>query len=261
MTGKTAVVFSCAHSDPGVSNERFSWLGKLLYDIKPDYVVDLGDGADMRSLNSFDTKKPTAIIAQSYERDIDCYNDAQERIRWEFVKNKRKRPAFFGFEGNHENRIKTAIDADPRLHGVKYGVSFSHLNTNKWFDEYHEYHNKAPKIHNYDGVDYAHFITAGNFGKPMSGVHHAYGLIQNRYRSCTVGHTHKRDVYFKDGAGARGAIGLVAGCYKGSEEDWAGQANKDWWKGVIIKRNISDGVYDLSFRSLEEIRREYGGDQ
>ena len=254
---KTAVVWSCAHADPGVSNERFSWLSKFLYDIKPDYVVDLGDGADMRSLNSFDTRKPEAVVSQSYERDISCYNDSQERIRHEFVKNKRKRPAFFGFEGNHEHRIKTAISFDPRLEGKKFGISFSHLNTNRWFDEYHEYHNGAPKIHNYDGVDYAHFITAGNFGRPMAGMHHAFALIQNRYRSAIVGHTHKRDVYFKDGVGSKGAIGLVAGCYKGADESWAGQANNDWWKGVVVLRDVDDGFFDPQFVSLSVLRRTY----
>ena len=101
-------------------------------------------------------------------------------------------------------------------------------------------------------------MGAGNFGRALSGVHHAYGLIQNRYRSCTVGHSHKRDMYFKDGAGAGGAIGLVAGCFKGAKEDWAGQANNDWWKGVVVKRAISDGVYEPQFVSLQTLRREYG---
>ena len=51
---KTAIVFSCAHADPSVGNERFDWLGELIYDVNPNYVIDLGDGADMRSLNTFD---------------------------------------------------------------------------------------------------------------------------------------------------------------------------------------------------------------
>ena len=74
--GKTAVVLTCAHADPEASNERFTWLGDLIEDIKPDYVVDLGDGADMRSLNSYDTRYPQAIVAQSYQQDIDSYNEA-----------------------------------------------------------------------------------------------------------------------------------------------------------------------------------------
>ena len=84
MTKRTVVVFSCAHSDPGVNNERFDWLGRFLYDLKPDMVIDLGDGADLRSLNTYDTRYPQAIVSQNYEKDIDTYNDAQERLRHPF---------------------------------------------------------------------------------------------------------------------------------------------------------------------------------
>src|SRR6056300_1260603 len=92
MAGKTVVVFSCAHVDPSVSNERFNWLGEFLYDLKPDYVVDLGDGADMRSLNTFDTRYPEAIVSQSYEADIDCYNEAMDRMRKKPSLRKYKKP-------------------------------------------------------------------------------------------------------------------------------------------------------------------------
>ena len=252
---KTAVVFSCAHCDPSVSNDRFSLLGDFLYDIKPDYVVDLGDGADMRSLNTFDTRSPESIVSQSYEADIEQYNEAQDRLRWKFRHHKRKRPAFYGFEGNHENRIKKALKSDPRLEGSKYGISFSHLQTSHWFDEYHEYHNSAPAIKDYDGVSYAHFFSAGNFGTAMSGMHHANSLLANRFKSSTCGHSHKRDLKFKDAAGA---IGLVAGCFKGADEAWAGQANLDWWSGVVVKREIHNGFYEPEFISLASLQKEYG---
>ncbi len=256
--GSTAVVFSCGHTDPDVSNERFDWLGELIYDVRPDYVIDLGDGADMRSLNSYDTRYPEAIVSQSYQDDIEHYNEAMSRLREKPSVRKYKRPFWVGFEGNHENRIKTAVKHDPRVEGERYGVSFKHLQTDRWFDEYHEYTNSAPTIHNYDGVDYAHYVGAGNFGRAISGVHHAYGLLQKRYRSCTVGHSHKRDLYFKDDVGSNGAIGAVIGCYKGAEEGWAGQSNKEWFKGVLIKRNICDGLYEPQFVSLETLRRTYG---
>ena len=256
--GSTAVVFSCGHTDPDVSNERFDWLGELIYDVRPDYVIDLGDGADMRSLNSYDTRYPEAIVSQSYQDDIEHYNEAMSRLREKPSVRKYKRPFWVGFEGNHENRIKTAVKHDPRIEGDRYGVSFKHLQTDHWFDEYHEYTNSAPTIHNYDGVDYAHYVGAGNFGRAISGVHHAYGLLQKRYRSCTVGHSHKRDLYFKDDVGSNGAIGAVIGCYKGAEEGWAGQSNKEWFKGVLIKRNICDGLYEPQFISLETLRWTYG---
>jgi hypothetical protein len=212
----------------------------------------------MRSLNSYDTRYPEAIVSQSYQDDIEHYNEAMSRLREKPSVRKYKRPFWVGFEGNHENRIKTAVKHDPRVEGERYGVSFKHLQTDHWFDEYHEYTNSAPTIHNYDGVDYAHYVGAGNFGRAISGVHHAYGLLQKRYRSCTVGHSHKRDLYFKDDVGSNGAIGAVIGCYKGAEEGWAGQSNKEWFKGVLIKRNICDGLYEPQFVSLETLRRTYG---
>ena len=257
--GKTVVVFSCAHVDPSVNNERFNWLGEFLYDLKPDYVVDLGDGADMRSLNTFDpSRSPEAIVSQNYEADINQYNDAQERLRWKFRHHKRKRPNYFGFEGNHEQRIKRAIKTDPRLEGSKYGISFSHLQTKHWFDEYHEYEHGAPSIADYDGVSYAHFFSSGNFGTAMSGMHHANGLLAHRHHSSTCGHSHKRDLKFKDASHPNGVIGLVAGCYKGAAEGWAGQANKEWWSGVVVKREVSGGMYEPQFVSMATLKGMYG---
>lgn len=255
---KTAVVLTCAHSDPSIPNNRFDWLGEFLYDVRPDYVIDLGDGADLKSLNSFDTRYPQAIVAQNYESDINHYNDAMDRMRRKFRTMKKKRPAFFGFEGNHENRIKKAIANDPRLEGATYGISFSHLQTDVWFDEYHQYNNSAPAIFDYDGVSYAHYIASGNYGTAMSGLHHAYGLVQKRHCSTTVGHSHKRSLFFKDDAHPHPTIGLVAGCFKGGEEGWAGQSNMEWWKGVIVKRNVQNGYYEPEFVSLGRLRDVYG---
>lgn len=254
---RTAVVYTCAHADPGVSNERFDWLGKFIYDLKPDYVIDLGDGADMRSLNTYDERYPKQIVAQNYEKDIESYNDSQERLRHPFRYHRKKRPYWIGFEGNHENRIKKAIAHDPRLEGDKYGVSFGHLQTGTYFDEYHEYANSAPSIADYDGVSYSHYFSSGNFGSAISGIHHAYTLLQHRNFSSTCGHSHKRGVYFKDGAHPKGLIGLVAGCYKGAEEGWAGQANKDWWKGIVVKREIDNGTYEPEFVSINQLRNMY----
>ncbi|PHS02808.1 MAG: hypothetical protein COA78_20415 [Blastopirellula sp.] len=255
MSGKTAVVYTCSHSDPKVSNVRAEWMGALIYDIRPDYVVDLGDSADMRSLNSYDTRRPEKIVAQNYGADIRTHLDFQEKIRWKFKKNRKKRPAFFGFEGNHEQRISKAVADDPRLNDDEYGISVSHLQTNHFFDEYHPYEYGAPAIHNYDGVDYAHYIGSGNFGRAISGEHHAYNLLKKRMTSVTVGHSHKRNIYFRDDAKA---IGLVAGCTKGAPEDWAGQANKEWWSGVIIKRGVDNGLYEPEFVSMKRLEEVYG---
>lgn len=258
MSNKTAIVWTCGHADPSVSNRRFDYLGQLIEDIKPDYTVDLGDGADMRSLNTFDTRNPQALVAQSYQADVEAYNESQDILWGRFREKKKKRPFRIGFEGNHDHRIKRAIAFDPRLEGDKYGISFKHLQTDYWFDDYHEYFNSAPAIADYDGVSYAHYFSAGNFGTAVSGIHHPYVLLQNRNHSSTCGHSHKRGIYFKDGSHPRGIIGLVAGNFKGADEDWAGQSNLAWWSGVVIKREIDNGVYEPQFISLAALEKEYG---
>ena len=129
---KDILVFSCAHTDPSVGNERFDWLGKFIADVKPDIVIDLGDGADMGSLNSFDTRYPQAVVMQNYGDDINHYNEAMDRLRRPYKKLKRKKLHWVGFEGNHENRIKKAIAESPRNEdrtGQGYGISFGHLQT------------------------------------------------------------------------------------------------------------------------------------
>ena len=258
MSGKTAIVFTCAHTDPSVPNDRFDWLGSLIEDVRPDYVVDLGDTIDLKSLNSYDTRYPQAIVSQNYERDIEHHQEAMDRIWGRYKISKKKRPYRIGFEGNHENRLKKALAHDPRIEGGKYGISFSHLATDYWYDDYHEYSNSAPSIFDYDGVSYSHYFSSGNYGTATSGTHHAYTILQNRNHSSTCGHSHKRSVYFKDGAHPTGLIGLVAGCFKGGQESWAGQSNNDWWKGVVVKRNIENGMYDPEFISMERLRAEYG---
>jgi len=252
---KTAVVFSCAHADPSISNERFSWVGEFLYDLRPELVLDLGDGADMRSLNTYDERNPKRVVAQSYQGDVESYNDSQERLRWKFRHAKKKKPYWIGFEGNHEYRIQKALAHDPRLEGEKYGVSFRHLQTEEWFDQYHGYENGAPSIARYCGVDFAHFFSSGNYGSATSGIHHAYTIINNRHNSSVCGHSHKRDLYFKDGAGS---IGMVVGCLKGGKESWAGQANNEWWHGLVVMRDIEGGVFEPEFVSLKQIREMYG---
>ena len=258
MTGKTAIVWSCAHAKPEVSNERFNWLANLIYDIKPDYCIDLGDAGDFCSLNSFDTNNPQAIVSQSYEADVESYNDSQERLRHPFRYHKRKRPYWIGFKGNHEFRIDKAIAHDPRLEGQKYGISPRHLQTDHWFNEYHGYVNSAPALVDYDGVLYGHYLSANKPTVGIAGIHAAYSLISKTKCSITVGHSHKYSYHFDGGARPRPIIGHVIGCYKGEEEHWAGHANHEWRTGVVIKREIDNGVYDHTWVSMKSLRREYG---
>ncbi len=255
---KTHVVVTCCHATPGVSNERFDWLGALLYDIKPEVFVNLGDFFDMKSLNTYDTRYPQMIVSQSYQADIEVGLDAQERLWAKFKRNKKGMPYRIGIAGNHEYRLNKAIAHDPRLDGDKFGISLSHYQTDQCYDEYYDYVNSAPARVVLDGVCYSHYIGAGNYGNAISGKRHAYALVEHMAHSVTVGHSHKLDYYVKANALPSAVHGLVAGNFKGAPEKWAGHANYEWRSGVVVKRYVENGDYDLQWISLNALQKEYG---
>jgi hypothetical protein len=159
---------------------------------------------------------------------------------------------------NHEHRIKRAIDIDPQLEGSKFGLSFKDLELDKWYDDVVEYNGGTPGIISIDGVSYAHYFISGIMGRAIGGEHHAYSLLQKQYSSCTQGHSHLADLAVRTGVGGRKIIGLVAGVYQDYHSGWAGESNSLWWRGVVVKRFVEDGIYDPQFVSIESLRKTYG---
>jgi hypothetical protein len=45
--------------------------------------------------------------------------------------------------------------------------------------------------------------------------------------------------------------------YQDYKSEWAGEVNKLWWRGVVIKRNVENGAYDPEWVSIERLKREY----
>ena len=48
----THLIIPDGHTHPDYNNDRFTWLGKLIVDLQPEVVVNIGDMADMASLCS-----------------------------------------------------------------------------------------------------------------------------------------------------------------------------------------------------------------
>lgn len=254
---RTHLVFSCAHSDPSVGNDRFDWLGAFIYDVKPDVVVDLGDFDDMRSLNSYDSRYPLSVVSQSYESDILTGQDARDRLWHKFRHMKRRKPYRVGIMGNHEYRITKAVAENPRIEGKNYGISLKHLQTDHWYDEYHEYVNEAPALVDIDGITYSHFIASGSLGRAVYNKHLGSALLERLSCSVTVGHNHEWHHYSKLDARPYPIHGCSVGCYKGKEETWAGHSNAKWWRGVVLKEEVENGHYDIKQFSINWLRKHY----
>lgn len=246
------------HAHPDFGNERADWLGKLIKDLKPDTVICIGDLWDLHSLSDFEKGK-ASFVGRSYEKDIEAGLDFNDRLWHPLKKAKKGMPKRYFFEGNHEHRIAKALDRNPELNSMGgHGIAYSHLDIYRYWDEFIPYSGSVPGSKIIDGVLYAHFLPSGLMGKASSGLHHAHSLLTQNHCSCTVAHSHKFD--FKISTNTQGATiqGLVAGCYQDYNNPWAGDLANQWWRGVIIKRNVSDGVYDLETVSLEKLKRVYG---
>src|SRR3990167_6228227 len=234
-------------------NRRAEKLGRLIFDLRPDVVIHMGDSADMPSLSAFD-KGRKAAIGRTYRADIDAHLDFNERLWHTYKKNKKGMPETWFLEGNHEFRIKRAINVQPELEGT---VGFKDLELQRWYDNVIEYDGNIPGVGVIDGVHYAHYFISGVKGLPVGGEHAATTLLTKKYGSCTAAHSHVADWSARTSITGKKLFGCVAGCYLDYHTEWAGDANKMWWRGIVIKRNVEDGVYSPQFVSLEEIEKQY----
>lgn len=251
---KTHLILPDPHAHPDFHNDRADWVGKLIKDLKPDVVINIGDAADMPSLSSYD-KGTRAFQGRNYRKDIDAHLDFQERMWHPIKRSKKKKPYSIIFEGNHEHRIKRALNLSPELDGA---ISFDDLDFKRYYDNVVEYRGNGPGVKEIDGIHYAHFMVSGIKGLPVGGEHHAYTLLAKKHRSCVVGHSHLFDVCRRTSVGGSKINSVVVGVYQDYHSDWAGECNSLWDRGLVILNNVEDGEFGIQWVNLESLKREYG---
>lgn len=242
------------HAVPEENNDRADWIGKLIVDLKPDVFVNLGDQWDLASLSSYDKGK-ASFHGRAYKKDLEAGLEFSERLWAPLKRAKKKKPFSVFLEGNHEERQNRVLEQSPELDGT---ISFDDFDLKKHYDEVVRYKGGTPGVINIDGINYAHYFVTGISGRGVGGEHPGYSLITKQFQSCTMGHMHTFDHSVRvDGSGRR-IHGLVAGCGHEHDAPWAGEINKLWSRGVVIKREVEKGDYDISWVSLSTLRKEYG---
>tara|TARA_R110001632_G_scaffold17117_1_gene54565 strand:+ start:5511 stop:6389 length:879 start_codon:yes stop_codon:yes gene_type:complete len=254
--GKTILVIPDSHAKPGISNHRFEWLGRLAVDLKPDYIVNLGDLWDMHSLNSFEKPGSKSFNGSSYWKDIDIGLDAMLRFHIQIetynkrTKKKKYEPKKIFCVGNHENRISRFIESEPRFEEV---ISLKNLRLKELGWE------EVPflEVKKIEGCSFSHYFTSGVMGRPISGMHQAASLLTKQFGTCIQGHTHTYDHSIRTDSSGKDLHGVVAGCYFEHEESWAGPANQMWRRGVCFLHNVKSGDFDLEWIGMERIKSKY----
>lgn len=251
--GNTHLVIPDAHAHPDFNNDRADWLSNLIRDVRPDVVIDIGDSADMPSLCSYD-KGRKSFQGRTYRRDIDAYLDFQERLWGPIKKAKKKLPRRIRLIGNHEQRIEKAIELQPELENT---IGFKDLKLEDYYDDIVYYKGGTPGTIEVDGITYSHYLISGVLGRPIGGEHTAYSMVSKMFSSCTVGHSHTFDYCVRNRPDGSKVMGLVAGVFQDYDSAYAGEGNKLWHRGVIVKRNVDRGAYDLETVSIDRLRGEY----
>jgi len=242
------------HASPDFNNDRAEYIGKLILDLKPDVLVNLGDCADMGSLSAYDKGK-RSFQGRTYNRDINAAIDFNDRLFAPIRAAKKRLPYRVILEGNHEQRITRAIELQPELEGA---IGFDDLDYPRYYDEVVRYRGSSPGIIEIDGIAYAHYFISGVMGRPISGEHPAYSLLSKGFVSATAGHLHTLDYCVRTNAHGIRQQCLIAGVGQDYDSPFAGNANDLWWRGVIIKRNVENGQYDPEFISLKRLKEIYG---
>lgn len=252
--GKIHLVLPDPHAHPEHNNRRADWVGKLILDLKPDVVVNLGDMFDMPSMSDYDKGKKS-FWGRTYKKDLDAGLEFDDRL-WHPIRHAKKRKPFSVVcEGNHEHRLVKAIDLQPELEGV---ISFKDFNFDRNYNEIVKYDGQTPGFIKIDGIYYAHYFISGRMGYAISGEHPAHALLMKLGVSSTCGHSHLLSFERRVNPEGKPRIGLHAGVYQDYDSEWAGHINRHWWRGVVIKRNVENGNYTPQFVSLEELRTAYG---
>ena len=264
--------FTDAHVSPGQDQSRFTALGNLIVDKRPDCVINGGDFASIDSLSDWDKDKRRKMEHRRYHRDMGACNEAVslmfnplEAMQKRDRKNKVKqyRPDVVWLEGNHEYRIERYIDYNPVIEGsihYEHDLDFGKVK----FDSYEFVPFKSLTDNTFamrEGVAFTH------------APRHRAGLISSKYIcsraltesfECSVvfGHTHRFtvDSLQRIGGGGNPVVhhALNGGCFFEENPEYAAGNMNDYWKGVFLLE-VKDGMWWIKETwPMEKLKAVYG---
>lgn len=246
-----------AHQSPEITTARFSRLGKLICDEKPDIVIQIGDLWDFGSMSAWDRGK-AEIEGKRFNSDLDSGHNALDRMERIILSRKWGQEKWGNVKryftaGNHEFRVHRALQHIPSLDGfidMNFGLPDR---TYPWHVTPYE---RSVEI---EGIEFSHcFMNA--MGRPISGIHHSHQLNQKRMKASICGHSHLYDQKVAT-RGDEKVMSIVCGAFmepwEVQFEQYAGLQNKVWDRGVLILDNVQDGQFDVRWIWMKNLIHQY----
>lgn len=258
---RNILVVPDVHVTVGDDLSRLKALGRYIVDVRPDYVIQLGDFADMYSLSGYDSTLKKAQIIGDYQSEVKSVHKGLKTLfkplrqlqnKQRSGKRKLYKPKFIITLGNHENRYARVIEKDPLVLAKAIGIEDLHYH--KYFDGVVPY--KMPL--QIADIIFTHHLTT-MMGRPLGGAANPARTNLNRSnQSVVVGHSHLYDYATTTRLDGQRISALVAGCFIGDQKfDYAVGQQELWRDGVTMLHDVYHGEYDLEFVSTERLKRGY----
>jgi len=185
---KRAIVIPDTQCKPGLDYTYLRAIGNYIAYKQPDYIIHLGDHADMPSLSSYDKGKKKAEgkrVGADLEAQYDGMCELMNPIERSMGDGRGWVPEKHILLGNHEERIMRHVEANPELDGF---LGYDSLHWDDFELEVHDF--LQPAI--IQDTTFIHYYPNPLTGKPLGGS--AANMLQKVGTSVVQGHVQLLDV-------------------------------------------------------------------
>lgn len=246
--GRVHLVIPDCQVRSGVPTDHLEQIGNYIVDKKPDVIVQIGDFADMPSLNSY-TKGKREAEGQRLQKDLASVHRAMERLlspihEYNRTATVKYQPEMHLTLGNHEYRLEREVEENAKLEGMFCMDDLGYKDAG-W--KVHDF----LKVLTVDGVEYAHYFTSGNMGRPVTS---AAALLRERQCSAIMGHVQHTDMAFHK---KTQNIALFCGICYTHDEKYLGPQGNNTRRQIVMLHEVEDGKFDPMFVSLRFLEKRY----
>jgi hypothetical protein len=233
------LVWGCAHDSPTIPDKsRFRHAGQLAAELRPDFIVDLGDSADIDSLSTHAMPGSTDDRARpGFLAEIDSLTEAYSAFD-ETAPPADEIPRYH-LLGNHENRAARFEANNPAAIGV-YTIPLAQVFARLGFAE--KQYREWLFI---EGVGFVH-VPINAAGKEFSGLNADATVARETTFSVCWSHTHRSNKVRRHKIGIGNGIDVFnTGTFmpQGMIKQYAGLSTTGWTYGVHLL-TLRDGCIE-----------------
>jgi hypothetical protein len=232
---------------PGIPISHLSWCGQYLAKKQPDVIVQIGDFEDMPSLSTHDAKGSLRLENKRYKSDVDAVRRATDLLLDPIRKVPGYNPLLVMTLGNHFDRIKRAINADPKMEGWISGEDL----------QYEEAGWKTfPFLQpvTIEGIAFCHYFPSGVMGRPITS---ASQILKTLHMSAFAGHQQGRDIAYSKRADGRDLTAIISGSFYQHAEEYMSPFTNNHWRGLYFLHEVNQGSFDEMAVSMGYLKRRF----